>query len=607
MTANLPYRLAYRQGWIYAQGQSDLLKSLATIPSAFPFQSDPGAPCGSLAFPASRATFLAAEAMAAPVSVSQDYKAARQQTLGVPLQYQAEVDQTLSHLSPLARDLKNHQAEFCALAWRQRGMINASEQGTGKTTMAWATAALWGAKRVLIVAGNSFVQQWQDEWEALWQSPRPFGCTVLGSGTGTIERRGERITALGANPHAWPVTVVTNYEAIATIGRKEHRRLGLEDAIRAYHPDCVILDESWNVKNPESAITKALIPICDAAQHVLCLTGTPVGNHVGDLWAQLRMLGPQAAPEDFWDFTARFANLIRVNIGTRQVIKPQGVRDVVGLMLRIEPFWYRATKEVCLELPPKRRWPVVRVDLPAEQQALYERVEDEGECALGNTLALSTSRVVAVRLHQIAGGFRPVYSPARQGVDPDCCFQEAEEWYPEDRPAGQRASYAMEPQPCYKLEWLKRFAREVLVGDPTRRLIIWVRYLHELRRLVNELLPYVDVEGVSGDTPNEYLGSLKTSFNSRAEDGVQVLVCQWQKMAFGHNLQSADWHVRFSGTWSYVQHSQAEDRSHRMGREEEVNYIDLIARGTIDEDILRAINEKRDFASHLGGATVSSA
>jgi hypothetical protein len=94
--------------------------------------------------------------------------------------------------------------------------------------------------------------------------------------------------------------------------------------------------------------------------------------------------------------------------------------------------------------------------------------------------------------------------------------------------------------------------------------------------------------------------------HSRSPAGIQVLVCQWQKMAFGHNLQAADWHVRFSHTWSYVQHSQGEDRSHRMGREEEVHYIDLIATKTVDEDIPAALAAKRDSAAHLSRPTVGS-
>jgi SNF2 family DNA or RNA helicase len=78
------------------------------------------------------------------------------------------------------------------------------------------------------------------------------------------------------------------------------------------------------------------------------------------------------------------------------------------------------------------------------------------------------------------------------------------------------------------------------------------------------------------------------------------------KMAFGHSLQAADWHVRLSNTWSYVPHSQGEDRSRRMGREEEVHYIDLITAKTVDEEILEAIEAKRDYAAHLSRPTVGA-
>jgi SNF2 family DNA or RNA helicase len=299
-------------------------------------------------------------------------------------------------------------------------------------------------------------------------------------------------------------------------------------------------------------------------------------------------------PENYRAFVARYGVIEQLDVGPRKIWQCVGIQDPVGLMQRLEPIWFRATKETCLDLPPKR-YTVVRLKFPPETEALYRDLERDGECVLGNPLSLSSERVVQLRLHQICGGHQPVYAGEEEINDAD--------------PVLGSSAYRMSPLPCPKLAWLARWAEDVLAGNPSARAIVWVRYNHERARIagrLREILGEGWVAEVWGETSNPKLEEIKASFNSRDVEGVQVIVAQVKKLAFGHNLQSADTHVFFSNDWSYVTRVQAEDRSHRMGREGAVEYFDLVidTRQSVDQKILDAFARHEDLAERIARETV---
>jgi SNF2 family DNA or RNA helicase len=112
------------------------------------------------------------------------------------------------------------------------------------------------------------------------------------------------------------------------------------------------------------------------------------------------------------------------------------------------------------------------------------------------------------------------------------------------------------------------------------------------------------VAEVWGPTKNDEIERIKKSFNSRDEDGVQVIVAQIKKMSHGHNLQACDYMIYFSNDWSYVQRIQSEDRAHRMGREGAIEYYDLVIEDSIDTDIKTALEKHEDFAQRVARHTV---
>ena len=83
------------------------------------------------------------------------------------------------------------------------------------------------------------------------------------------------------------------------------------------------------------------------------------------------------------------------------------------------------------------------------------------------------------------------------------------------------------------------------------------------------------------------------------------MVAQYDKMAYGHNLQAGDHHIRFTHDWKYITYEQAEDRSHREGRVGAVTYWDLVCRNTVDVEILAALRRHQNTNMRLTPETVA--
>jgi SNF2 family DNA or RNA helicase len=163
-----------------------------------------------------------------------------------------------------------------------------------------------------------------------------------------------------------------------------------------------------------------------------------------------------------------------------------------------------------------------------------------------------------------------------------------------------------------KMDWLEDFVANELLPNPTTRTLVWCRFNIEVARIVEAVTTWLGPQAVCGVTgsglhkkENAEIDAIKASFNSRLEDGVQVMVMQTQKMCSGHNLQAGDHHVWYSKPWSPIQYDQACDRSHRQGREGGVAYWHLDVLGTVDEQVNDCVMRKIDLMEGLSPATVS--
>lgn len=570
----IPYRLSAlpSEQMICAIGDYSVTHELSRIDGA---QKRPYTTGMYIAIPATRHAMMAVEAIAAPASTAPEYIELRKRVMGVPVKMLQEWREVAPQFR---RPLMRHQEEFCALAYRRRGMFNASEQGTGKTATAIALSAAWGAKLTLVVTPKSIMRQWQGEYHSTLADPDDMVVVPL-DGLSVIDRA-EALALM--MPMAPRLVAIINYDVITQL-----KQTILD--VCAKYPVVLVLDESWRVKDRATKVTKATLEISKHCERVLCLTGTPVGQGVGDLWSQLCIIEGKEPPE--METYKQWIDAYERTIWTSSGQKSLGCKDAVGMMRRMEPWFYRATKTSCLDLPEKLPVQRVLLEMPESTKRLYRQVKEDGEAALGDGSSLMGAMATALRLQQIAGGF---------AFNPDGSYTEEE--------AGQPHDLRLRLIGSPKVEWLQDFCRDRLLGDPTHRVVVWCKFNSEvmhIRRLLERVLSgenrVVEVTGKTSDTDlEEWIASL----NSKAEDGVQVMVAQIKKIAYGKNMQGVDTNVYYSHTWSHVEKSQSADRSHRFGRVGPVAYYELIAKGTIDQTIVQCTDNLQDMSDRFAPDTV---
>ena len=153
---------------------------------------------------------------------------------------------------------------------------------------------------------------------------------------------------------------------------------------------------------------------------------------------------------------------------------------------------------------------------------------------------------------------------------------------------GKEHSYERNVKHEWLIEWLKE------TGAKT---VVFVRFIHELKAL-EEALQRSGINAVSvyGETKDRI--TVVKKFNT--DPGVQVFIGQIDTAGQGINLQSASYCVFLSNNYSYGDREQAESRIHRAGQTaQNCTYIDVVARDTIDERVLRILKKKESLAGLL--------
>lgn len=525
--------------------------------------------------PASKINFLVIESVDTPVSISKNYIAARNNYI-----YNTEAE--IKAISTMIEenhlhvdDFAFHQKQFILKFINRDGIINGSEQGTGKTRSVWALLSLWDVKRAVIVCPVGIIPEWEREYKKVFRDYERFDVHLLQEGGSKLKaQKVKRLYGSSAS------VIVVNYEVIG-------KMIG---ELLQYNPDVIIFDESWRIKSRTAKVTKAAIKLADNCPKTILLSGTVFANHVGDIWSQSKTVDEYLFHEKYDDFMAEYAKYKHISLGDgRGWNKVIGCNNPVKLIRTIEPVWFRATKELCLDLPNKLPPVRIKLDFPPHVKKLYKEIQDKGLEALGDDFNLAGEAVLQVRLSQICSGYLPIVNSEKSTV--------------------QETVYDFVPYQCAKLRWLREFVKERFVGDSSRKMIVWCKFSktpQEVQRIVDELseiMPKGAVAAVTGKTKN--LEEIKESFNTKSEGEIQIIVAQIKKLAYGHNLQSCDINVYYSHTYSYIERAQSEDRSHRMGRVGAVQYYELEYKSSIDGQALEAFYSKKDLSLRLSPTTIS--
>lgn len=351
--------------------------------------------------------------------------------------------------------------------------------------------------------------------------------------------------------------VVTTYPLLA----RDRERLMQHDWYYA------VLDEAQTIKNPRSKAARTAREL--TAEHRLCLTGTPMENHLGELWSQFHFLVPGLLGDE-----RQFKRLFRTPI------EKHGDTEVQQrLSRRVRPFLLRRTKEdVAAELPEKTD--IERtLSLAPAQADLYETVRMAMDKRVRQALAqqgLARSQVTILdallKLRQV------------------CCD-------PRLLPAG--SGYESNA-PSVKLQYLRELLPDLV--EEGRRILLFSQFTSMLELIATELdalgIPWVRLTGQTRK---------RDAVIERFRQGeAPIFLISLKAGGVGLNLAEADTVIHYDPWWNPAVETQATDRAHRIGQQKNVFVYKLVTEQTVEEKIIGLQQHKKALAEGIHSGENSS-
>lgn len=419
--------------------------------------------------------------------------------------------------------------------------ILADDMGLGKTAQTLAHLLLEKeegrlTRPVLIVLPTSLIYNWKQE--AARFAPQLRVLSLHGvARKGLFEQIPEHDLVLTTYPLLW-----RDAEDLQTT---------------AYY--MLILDEAQTVKNAQSRSARVIRKI--RAEHRLCLTGTPLENHLGELWSQFDFLLP-----GFLGDSREFTRYWRTPIEKQGDV---GRRELLAGRLR--PFILRRRKEeVARELPPKTI--ILRtVELTGGQRDLYETVRSAMDVKIREEIANKGFRRSQIVILDALLKLRQV-----------CCD-----------PRLVKSIAAKRVRESAKLELLMDMLPELV--DEGRRILVFSQFTSMLD-LIQEALQALNLDFVrlSGDTQDR-----ETPVRRFQAGEVPIFLISLKAGGVGLNLTAADTVIHYDPWWNPAVENQATDRAHRLGQDKPVFVYKLIVAGSIEERILVMQERKAELAAGI--------
>ncbi|SFD15359.1 DEAD/DEAH box helicase [Collimonas sp. OK412] len=452
----------------------------------------------------------------------------------------------------LQATLRDYQLE--GLAWMQflreydLAGILADDMGLGKTvqTLAHILVEKQSGRLTapaLVVAPTSLMDNWQQE--ALRFAPELRVLVLQG------KQRLEQFDQIGRFD-----LVLTTY---ALLPRDEEHW-------RRHEFHLLILDEAHYIKNPRSKVAQSAALL--NARHRLCLTGTPVENHLGELWAQFHFLLPGLLGDEK-----------AFNRDFRQPIEKHGDAARRALLgRRIKPFLLRRTKDkVAKELPPKTEM-LRSVTLSGAQRDLYENVR----LVMDKKVREEVAKKGVARSHIV---ILEALLKLRQA----CCDPRLLKTGVPEAEDGKEAAEV----PSAKLQELLEMVDELRQED--RRILVFSQFTSMLALIAAELrqrdIGYAMLTGATLDRAE--------AVRSFQDGEVPVFLISLKAGGVGLNLTAADTVIHYDPWWNPAAESQATDRAWRIGQDKPVFVYKLIAKGTVEESIQLLQQKKADLAQAM--------
>jgi superfamily II DNA or RNA helicase len=429
--------------------------------------------------------------------------------------------------------------------------ILADDMGLGKTAQALAHLLIEKQSGrldcpALVVLPTSLVFNWQAEAKRMAPSLR--------------------VLALQGADRADDFCRMSDYDVVLTTYPLLWRDLA---ALAAQPFHLLILDEAQTVKNAASRSANAVRRL--QARHRLCITGTPLENHLGELWTQFDFLMPGFLG-DARSFTRLWRRPIEVN---GETLRAQ------LLAQRVRPFILRRRKEEVAAELPSRTEVIKRVQLQGHQRDLYESVRVAADEQVRRVLQRKGFAGAQITILDALLKLRQVCCDPYllKGITPPKAMERA------------------------KLEMLRDML-PALVAEG-RRILVFSQFTEMLGLIEAELeamrLPWL---ALTGKTPPAARGAVVTQFQGK---GIPILLISLKAGGLGLNLTAADTVIHMDPWWNPAVEEQATARAHRIGQAQTVFVYKLVVEGSIEERILELQARKAALAEGVLGSDGGSA
>lgn len=325
----------------------------------------------------------------------------------------------------------------------------------------------------------------------------------------------------------------------------------------------LILDEAQVIKNPKAKMTQSVKQL--KAQHKLCLTGTPMENHLGELWSLFDFLMP-----GYLSNHKGFNDLYRKPIESGEHYAQEWLNK------RIAPFLLRRTKvAVATELPAKTEI-IQSLPLPKEQRILYESIRVTMEKKVRDLL-----KQKGIAKSQIE--FLDALLKLRQA----CCH-----------PKLVKLDAAKKVNHSAKLEFLLSVLPEML--EEGRKVLIFSQFTQMLQ-LIEDALHHINIKTTKLTGQTRKREAAIDKFTGGLAD---VFLISLKAGGVGLNLTEADTVIHFDPWWNPAAENQATDRAYRIGQDKPVFVYKLVTENTIEERVLELQRTKQAMADSVYGSKV---
>jgi SNF2 family DNA or RNA helicase len=464
---------------------------------------------------------------------------------------------------------KTNRSKIHALLW---------EMGTGKTKTAIDTIAYmydqgW-IDAAAIFAYKGTYENWADEIVLHLPSHINHRVALWTSYMNTKQEKIFNEAVYG--DRSFLRILIMNVEALAF-----ERSFKVAYTFSQCHRTIGIMDESTCIKNPSSKRTKAAWKIRDVCLARRIMTGSAVDNRPLDAWAQYEFLRPGCLGfSSYYAFRAQYAILVRMRVRDNRIdrsrIRPDGMREITTIKGHRNLDQLRASmskistmikSDKCQDLPSKI-YQAHYVDLTDDQRVVYEQMKKRAIIELKGSIV--TAKIVLtkiIRLQQIACGFI---------VDDDGT--------------------------THRLPSNRLAALMSILDESREKGLIWANYresIHEIEVELSRAYGKDEVRTYYGETGTEERREVRAESLRGAETHMRWLVSNQQTGGYGNNWTAFNLVIYYANSFDGELRNQSEARAHRKGQTGSVTYVDLVARGTVDEKILSVLKDKKTMAEAI--------